>query len=730
MSNLSAHRPADYRLESFLPKDLGWEEEALFKSGFKGREYGETDWSDVPKIDYASGEFNQLSIPEPAEVVDDGDAGDFVLDDLDSLRQMGKRGGSDSNEADKQEQGTPAIGKQPRQARALTLELVKTKYKIQDLGQSERLAREKLKNPEAHSNEDQPFIPTYGESRKALLRKLGFSDDYELSLSGTAKDKKVAKAKTNSEDESEREAGVDKSLDGKNLDSSLDQGPNSLGVLSADDENSNPLDAEVLEESSELEADGRELAKKSSDDSLVEGKYRGSNDGKEADDQENGKKEQEASSTDDTHATLPDLSADQAKLAADKAFEEGYQKGLLEGKEKAAVQESLQEEIAQKEEQKREEASKQKDAQYQLQREQERKEYENEIQNLKDKIKSFDESLLGELEKKKEQLDKEMKPKVKVLTDLCDQLKALTEDSQSFFEPLKRLSVHIAEQLVLGELSASPKVVERLIKRCIDELDMRDNPVVKVELNPLDKTLLESAVGSNLARLSVSAAQNMQVGSVRVSVNDTQIEDLIQNRLETIATRLLGQPETWREHSGLMNKAVDQNYFDTSKTVTDSDERSNGEDSPRPLSSEKENTDADTDTVASAVVETDLAEDAKAGETSQAKGNRSDEELKNETSLAERFGESHEVSDEVSEQVSEHISAASTETEFLASQETSPASATPTQVEAVEESGVKQLADRVSLDAEDAVIKESFDKNTSSTDETSLGREDGENKDA
>ena len=54
MSNLSAHRPADYRLESFLPKDLGWEEEALFKSGFKGREYGETDWSDIPaRIDAA-----------------------------------------------------------------------------------------------------------------------------------------------------------------------------------------------------------------------------------------------------------------------------------------------------------------------------------------------------------------------------------------------------------------------------------------------------------------------------------------------------------------------------------------------------------------------------------------------------------------------------------------------------------------------------------------------------
>ena len=558
MSNLSAHRPADYRLESFLPKDLGWEEEALFKSGFKGREYGETDWSDVPKIDYASGEFNQLSIPEPAEVVDDGDAGDFVLDDLDSLRQMGKRGGSDSNEADKQEQGTPAIGKQPRQARALTLELVKTKYKIQDLGQSERLAREKLKNPEAHSNADQPFIPTYGESRRALLKKLGFSDDYELSLSGRAQPKSETNAKNNSKDDSKRELGAEDHGSGEDALISGDSGElSSAGVDSqngdhkdwvaqgsADSDDSVERGENALESLSELDSSKGTDSSAQSMDSL---------EGLEA----NGFEDQSGDSSD-----AADVSALAAKLATEKAFEEGYQKGLLEAKEKAAVQESLQTEIALKEEESRALAQKEKEAQVQLQRESERKEYEREIQNLKDKIKSFDESLLGELEKKKEQLDKDMKPKVKVLTDLCDQLKELTEDSQTFFEPLKRLSVHIAEQLVLGELSASPKVVERLIKRCIDDLDMRDTPVVKVELNPLDKELLESAAGTNLERLKISAAQNMQVGSVRVSVNDTQIEDLIQNRLETIANRLLGQPQEWKERSTLMNKKVDHKYFD------------------------------------------------------------------------------------------------------------------------------------------------------------------------
>jgi len=558
LSNLSAHRPADYRLESFLPKNLRWEEEALFTDGSKERQFGETDWTDVPKIDYASGEFTQLSIPEPAEVVDD--ASEFVLDDLDSLRQMGKRSsqGSALDSNAEQAGGDNSKSKQHRHARALTLELVKTTYKVKDLSQSERLAREKLKNPEAHSNADQPFIPTYGESRRALLKKLGFSDDYELSLSGRAQPKSETIAKNNSKDDSKRELGAEDHGSGEDALISGDSGElSSAGVDSqngdhkdwvaqgsADSDDSVERRENALESLSELDSSKDTDSSAQSMDSL---------EGLEA----NGFEDQSGDSSD-----AADVSALAAKLATEKAFEEGYQKGLLEAKEKAAVQESLQTEIALKEEESRALAQKEKEAQVQLQRESERKEYEREIQNLKDKIKSFDESLLGELEKKKEQLDKDMKPKVKVLTDLCDQLKELTEDSQTFFEPLKRLSVHIAEQLVLGELSASPKVVERLIKRCIDDLDMRDTPVVKVELNPLDKELLESAAGTNLERLKISAAQNMQVGSVRVSVNDTQIEDLIQNRLETIANRLLGQPQEWKERSTLMNKKVDHKYFD------------------------------------------------------------------------------------------------------------------------------------------------------------------------
>ncbi len=574
MSNLSAHRPANYRLESFLPKNLGFEEESLFTSGYKGRNYGETDWTDVPKIDYASGEFNQLSIPEPAEVVEDGDeGGEFVLDDLDSLRQMGKRGLGDSANSGNSGEHAGENGesgqsgeksKHHSQARALTLELVKTKYKVQDLGQSERLARAKLKNPQAHSNADQPFIPTYGESRKALLRKLGFSDDYELSLSGTPKPDKNAKSNHTSVDDTE---------DASRANAQSPRGPIGEGLNDSEEFH---LGGEHADKNLVSDSESAVLGGEDAKDLAAKGGVE--LDGNESQDIEPSPDGAEKPFEElDTKAikdaqedfAAPDVPADEAKLAIEKAYEEGFQKGLLEAKEKALVQESLQTEIAEKEEQKRIESQQAREAQMELQREKERKEYENEIQNLKDKIKSFDESLLGELEKKKEQLDKEMQPKVKVLTDLCDQLKELTEDSQSFFEPLKRLSVHIAEQLVLGELSASSAVVQRLIQRCIDELDMRDNPVVQVELNPLDKALLESAAGANLARLKVSAAQNMQVGSVRVSVNDTKIEDLIQNRLDNIASRLLGQPQEWRDHSTLMRRTKDQSYFDASQDANE-----------------------------------------------------------------------------------------------------------------------------------------------------------------
>jgi len=45
---------------------------------------------------------------------------------------------------------------------------------------------------------------------------------------------------------------------------------------------------------------------------------------------------------------------------------------------------------------------------------------------------------------------------------------------------------------------------------------------------------------------------------VRVLINDTQIEDLVQNRMQSLANSLLNQPEAWREQSVFFNQPLAQ----------------------------------------------------------------------------------------------------------------------------------------------------------------------------
>jgi hypothetical protein len=48
------------------------------------------------------------------------------------------------------------------------------------------------------------------------------------------------------------------------------------------------------------------------------------------------------------------------------------------------------------------------------------------------------------------------------------------------FEPVKRLALHISEQLVLAELTISGQAIERLVQRCLDEIDLHGQSAVTV----------------------------------------------------------------------------------------------------------------------------------------------------------------------------------------------------------------------------------------------------------
>ena len=162
------------------------------------------------------------------------------------------------------------------------------------------------------------------------------------------------------------------------------------------------------------------------------------------------------------------------------------------------------------------------------------------------------------LDAAKAQASETLNEQLKVLQTLNQKLTSFSDNPNALFEPVKRLAVHISEQLVLAELNLSGQAIERLVQRCLDELDMHGQSPIVIELNPQDKARLQDINAEVLKNMQLLAVPSLHPGSVRLVVNDTQIEDLIEHRLQTMANRLLNQPELWREQSAFFRQPLAQ----------------------------------------------------------------------------------------------------------------------------------------------------------------------------
>jgi flagellar biosynthesis/type III secretory pathway protein FliH len=143
---------------------------------------------------------------------------------------------------------------------------------------------------------------------------------------------------------------------------------------------------------------------------------------------------------------------------------------------------------------------------------------------------------------------------------LADALALLQQSPQTFFEPLKRLALHLAEQLVLAELALDGGAIERLVQRCVDELAQHDESLVLVELNPADLAMLqELRERSGLAEGSALRLQpndKLLPGSVRASANDALVEDLIGERLVALARGLAVDEPRWRSNTAFSPERI------------------------------------------------------------------------------------------------------------------------------------------------------------------------------
>ena len=228
------------------------------------------------------------------------------------------------------------------------------------------------------------------------------------------------------------------------------------------------------------------------------------------------------------HNAEPELDSAALAAAREQAFEQGQATGLEAGKEQG-VQEGYAQGLIAGEAQAMEKATSQAHADMQI-----------------------------ILDLEKNQLQQTMNEQLELLRSLNHKLQSFTDKPDALFEPMKRLAVHISEQLVLAELNLSGQAIERLVQRCLDELDTHGAPQIVVELNPQDKARLQDIGTDVLGHMQLQAVPNLHPGSVRLLVNDSQIEDLIEHRLQAMANKLLSQPELWREKSAFFRQPLAQ----------------------------------------------------------------------------------------------------------------------------------------------------------------------------
>lgn len=129
-----------------------------------------------------------------------------------------------------------------------------------------------------------------------------------------------------------------------------------------------------------------------------------------------------------------------------------------------------------------------------------------------------------------------------VVSQLDTELRGLMQDPTRWFEPLKRLSLHLAQELVKTELTLSSAAIDRLVHACIGELSVSEGASVKVELNPQDAQMLaDSGIQNELWRIVPN--ERLKSGSVRASADDSVVCDLIEHRLAALSAQLLCEPQ-------------------------------------------------------------------------------------------------------------------------------------------------------------------------------------------
>lgn len=141
--------------------------------------------------------------------------------------------------------------------------------------------------------------------------------------------------------------------------------------------------------------------------------------------------------------------------------------------------------------------------------------------------------------------------------ELRDMLGELISDAQNhliahqdLFDPLKSLALALAEQIARTELSLSDASLSAFIERSLMEIDPSQVGELVIHVsNDWYERLQDPELAQVIAGYTLRRDDSLQPGSVRLVIQDTSIEDLIEHRLAELGRQLLSNTAPPSEQS-------------------------------------------------------------------------------------------------------------------------------------------------------------------------------------
>ena len=170
------------------------------------------------------------------------------------------------------------------------------------------------------------------------------------------------------------------------------------------------------------------------------------------------------------------------------------------------------------------------------------------VTELENTITALKEAHQAECVQIKEQtaadLEAQVKATITQYQELIQQIQNASNRVSEFFEPLSKLSVHIAEQLVRGELTIGPVAITRLVQGCLDSIEDRlstKEPVLK--MHPADLEMFLTGFDEKPGGVRFVADDGLARGDVSLQMDHSVIDDLLAHRMEQITQYVFGRSE-------------------------------------------------------------------------------------------------------------------------------------------------------------------------------------------